>query len=173
MLKALLRKFRDNRKGATAIEFGLLVLPFAALLFGITEASLLYFQDDDLQAALNKATRKIRTAQLSSSGGTKLTDFKTEICNEMAIAGDCASSIMVRVTVISDMSAATLENAIGGDGALDVSEAFDTGDAGDFILAQAFIPWSVAVDIYSFSTVRLSDGRYVLAAADIFRNEPF
>ncbi|MFZ2100393.1 MAG: TadE/TadG family type IV pilus assembly protein [Oricola sp.] len=173
MPMTLLKRYRDNRKGSTAIEFGLLVLPFAALLFGIIEASLLYFQDDDLQAALNHATRKVRTGQLSSSGGTRMTDFKAAICKQMAIADRCADNILVRVSVISDMSAVALENAIGGDGAFEVSETFNTGKAGDFILAQAFIPWAATVDIYSFSSVRLSDGRYVIAAADIFRNEPF
>jgi Flp pilus assembly pilin Flp len=173
MSKALLKRYRDNRRGSTAVEFGLLLLPFAALLFGIIDASLLYFEDDDLQSALSKATRKVRTGQLSSSSGTSLGDFKAEICGQMAIANDCESDILIRVSVISDMSAVTLKNAIGSGGTFEMSEEFDTGDAGDFILAQAFLPWSIAVDIYSFSTTRLSDGRYIVAAADIFRNEPF
>lgn len=167
-----LRRFRRNEKGATAIEFAFLIAPFAVLLFGTIESALLYVSDIELQASLNKTTRDIRTGEISSSS-TTLADFKSQICAKIHLAPGCADNLMVRIAVVSDISAPDLRNAIDEDGLMTVSESFDTGTAGDFVLAQAFLPYSTVLDLYSLSPTRLADGRYIVAAADIFRNEPF
>ncbi len=160
-----------NKEGATAIEFAMLVLPFSLMLFVILEIALIFFIDSALDSALNKTARFVRVGTAQSQAWT-LDDFKEEVCANMAYYFNCSSSLLVTSTTVSNMDSVAYLDPVKG-GALNVKEVFNPGKAKEFVLIQAFIPWSPILPIYSFSSAQLSDGTYILGSAVVFKNEPF
>ena len=95
--RRLFSLLRRDKTGATAVEFALLGIPFAALLFGIVEISVLFFVTSTVHHAVSEISRDIRTGEFQSTGGGA-DEFKEAICNAMSTVGDCAN---LRVDVIS------------------------------------------------------------------------
>lgn len=169
-----MRRLRDyllNRKGSTAIEFAILALPFIVIILAIIEIALMFFVDSALDSAVHKAVRQVRVGT-AKSGNWNITNFKAAICSELSYSFTCSTNLLVRVTVITDMNSVTKVNPSSG-GVLNVTETFNIGNAGDYVLVQAFLPWDPTLKLYTFASGRLNDGRYVLGAADLFKNEPF
>jgi Flp pilus assembly protein TadG len=52
------RRIRRDESGATAIEFGLVALPFFALMFAILETALLFLASQTLETASRTTTRR-------------------------------------------------------------------------------------------------------------------
>ncbi|SCW88904.1 Flp pilus assembly protein TadG [Rhizobium mongolense subsp. loessense] len=168
---SILRRFTGDQKGAAAVEFAILALPFFLVIFAIIEIAIMCFVAAGLDAALHKTARQVRV-------GTAATDhwdlniFKATLCGNLVYYFDCSNSLLVRATVITDMNSVNKISGIA-DGTLSVSEDFNIGSAGDYVLIQAFLPWIPVVQYYSYSSSKLDDGRYVLGSAELFKNEPF
>ncbi|ARM92573.1 Flp pilus assembly Tad-like protein (plasmid) [Rhizobium sp. CIAT894] len=169
---APLRRLVGDHKGAAAIEFAILALPLFIILFGIIEVSLMFFVNSALDASVHKISRMIRTGEVASSKIT-LAGFKAKICDDMLLTFDCSSGLVVKVNVLSDMSSAASTDPIDNSGKLTVTETYDIGKGSDYILVQAFLPWTAVANFLSLSNAKLSDGRYLLGSAALFRNEPF
>lgn len=165
------RQFTKDRKGSAAIEFAILALPFLVLIFAIIELAIMYFVDSGLDAAVHKAVRQVRVGT-AKSASWDINKFKTAVCAELAYSFSCSANLKVRATVITDMNSVTKISGISG-GTLTVTEDFNIGGSGDYVLIQTFLPWDPVMKLYAFSGGRLSDGRYVLGAAELFKNEPF
>src|SRR5690606_2566182 len=58
---------RDER-GVTAVEFGLLALPFFTIIAAILQTSLVFLADQVLESAVHDAARAIRTGQAQEAG---------------------------------------------------------------------------------------------------------
>ncbi len=169
--KPLSHLVRD-RSGAAAIEFAILSLPLFMLVFGILELAAMFFVDTALDAALHKTARLIRTGQAAEKN-TSLADFKAAICEDMVYLLSCESNLLVVANVVSNVSTAAAMMPADSDGNVTITESFDIGYGSDYILVQAFLPWSPVVPLYSLSSQKFVDGSYVLGAAVLFRNEPF
>jgi Flp pilus assembly protein TadG len=83
----VVRRFRKNDDGTTAIEFAILAAPFFVLLFGIIESSLIFFAGQMLESSVDEVGRKVRTGQLDNT--MDAAEFRTEVCNAAAILFDC------------------------------------------------------------------------------------
>ncbi|MDC9835761.1 TadE/TadG family type IV pilus assembly protein [Rhizobium binxianense] len=167
-----LHRLIGDHKGAAAIEFAILALPLFIMLFGIIEVSLMFFVNSALDASVHKISRMIRTGEAASSKIT-LGGFKAKICDDMLLSFDCSSGLVVKVNVLSDMSTAASTDPIDSSGKLAVTETYDIGKGSDYILVQAFLPWTAVVNFFSLSSAKLSDGSYLLGSSALFRNEPF
>ncbi|ENN89732.1 putative transmembrane protein [Rhizobium freirei PRF 81] len=166
-----LRYLFTDRSGAAAVEFALLILPLSLMIFAIIEVSVMFFAASSLDASVQKMSRMIRTGEAAASNMT-LTDFKVKICADMAFTFSCSDNLLIKVDVISNLSAVTSATAIDSAGNLAVTETFATGKASDYMLVQAFLPWSSVVNYFTYSSAKLADGRYLLDATVLFRNEP-
>ena len=167
----LLRSLSKDRKGSAAIEFAILALPFFVVIFAIAEIAIMYFVDSGLDAALHKAVRQVRVG-VAKSGSWDAVKFKDVVCKELSYSFGCATNLKVRATVITNMAAITKTSPISG-GSLNVSEDFNLGDSGSYVLVQAFLPWNPTFKLYALSSAKLSDGSYVLGSAELIKNEPF
>lgn len=165
------RMVRDEN-GAAAIEFAILSLPLFVLIFGILELAAMFFVDTALDAALHKSARLIRTGQ-AAEDKTSLANFKAAVCDDMVYLLSCESNLLVVANVISNVSTAAAMMPADSDGNVTITENFDIGYGSDYILVQAFLPWSPVVPLNSLSSQKFVDGSYVLGAAVLFRNEPF
>ena len=167
----LLRSLSKDREGSAAIEFAILALPFFVVIFAIAEIAIMFFVDSGLDAALHKAVRQVRVG-VAKSGNWDVTKFKQVVCGELSFSFDCSSKLKVRATLVTDMSSITKGSPISG-GNLNVTEDFNLGDSGSYVLVQAFLPWNPTFKLYSISSAQLSDGSYVLGSAELIKNEPF
>lgn len=170
-LQPVPRLARD-KTGAAAIEFAILSLPLFMLIFGILELAAMFFVDTALDAAVHKSARFIRTGQAAEKA-TSLATFKAEVCENMVYLLNCESNLLVVANVVSDISAASGMMPADSDGNVKITESFNIGYGSDYVLVQAFLPWSPVVKLYSLSSQTFVDGSYVLGAAVLFRNEPF
>ena len=86
-------RFAGNRDGATAIEFTVLALPFAALTFAILESCISFAAQEVLANATDDIARQIRTGQLKKADITE-TSLRQVICGhlEIIVASGCSTS---------------------------------------------------------------------------------
>src|SRR5690606_26334632 len=78
----LLRAFRRDQSGATAVEFALVAIPFFALMFAILQTALVFFAGQAMETAVANAARLIRTGQAQQQGLTA-EEFKEQICTQI------------------------------------------------------------------------------------------
>lgn len=169
--RKLIRKFTGDSKGSAAIEFAILALPFFVVIFAIAEIAVMYFVDSGLDAALHKAVRQVRVG-VAKSGAWDAKKFKEVVCGELSFSFDCSANLKVRATVVTNMASITKASPITA-GNLAVTEDFNLGDSGSYVLVQAFLPWSPTFRLYSISSAQLADGSYVLGSSELIKNEPF
>ncbi len=80
-LQSCLGRFRRDRSGAYAVEFGLLALPFFGLIFGIVEVSWVNSNAEQLQAAVDRAARQVMTGQAQKNNlGTPASFVANLLC---------------------------------------------------------------------------------------------
>lgn len=171
IIRKLTSKFSRDRKGSAAIEFAILALPFFVVIFAIAEIAVMFFVDSGLDAALHKAVRQVRVG-VAKTGSWDATKFKEVVCGELSYSFSCSTKLKVRATIVTNMASIDKGTSISG-GTLNVTEDFNLGDSGSYVLVQAFLPWSPVFKLYSVSSAQLADGSYVLGSAELIKNEPF
>jgi Flp pilus assembly protein TadG len=174
-LRRFAARFAKGRRGAAAVEFALVSIPFFALLFGIIEVGLIYFVATTLEAATNEAAREIRTGQLQSQG-TPVTSatFKTLICNQLSWLGsNCTSNLLVQVQTYSSFATITQPSPIVNGQVNQNNMAFSMGGPGDIVLVQAFYQWTVLAPALDNIGTPLNGGKMLLTSTAVFRNEPY
>lgn len=168
------RRFALGRRGAAAVEFALVSIPFLALTFGIIEIGLIYFVSISLENATYSAAREIRTGQLQTSGGSTAASFTTLICNDMSWMGaSCSSNLSVSVQTFSTFQAVTQTNPISGGTINKNTLPYSIGGPGDIVLVQSFYQWTVLAPALDKIGTPMSGGQTLLQAAAVFRNEPY
>ena len=74
-----LTSFADNEHGVAAMEFGFIALPFFAILIAIFQIGLLFLAQNELETAVEKASRQLLTGQVQQNGTTQ-TQFIASVC---------------------------------------------------------------------------------------------
>ena len=194
ILGRIARRFCKDKKGATAVEFALVLAPFAMLLFAIIETAIVFFTGQALQTAVTDASRLIMTGQAQSatvpdgSGGTKkygLGEFKADVCNRFPIITNCTTSLMLDVrtyTSFASASVSTPTKVVNGKTEVDNGQLsnWQPGSAGDIVVVRAVIEYPVIVPVMSFlgtnldlKLSNLGNGSRLIMGSAAFRNEPF
>ena len=79
-------RFIEDRRAATAVEFGLVSLPFLALIGGILQVAFQIWAAQNLDYTLHEATRSLLTGQFQSANqgqtdpAVLLSNLKTQMC---------------------------------------------------------------------------------------------
>ena len=92
----LLARLRADERGFTAVEFGMVAMPFLMLLFGIMVVGLFFFTTFSLENATEEAGRLIRTGQVQQNGMTAA-QFKQEVCTRLPDYVDCTNKLRIQV----------------------------------------------------------------------------
>ncbi|MDE2017510.1 MAG: pilus assembly protein, partial [Hyphomicrobiales bacterium] len=80
-----MKRFRRDSRASTLIEFGLIALPFFALLMAILEAGFGLYASVALESAVQHAARDVFIGQSKLSSYTNVTQFiNGELCNPAA-----------------------------------------------------------------------------------------
>lgn len=167
----LLRRLRKDESGTTAIEFGLVALPFFALMVAIIEVALVYFANFSLENGVDQAARLIRTGQVQQQG-LNVAQFKQSVCDKVAGLSDCVGGLKLDVQRFDNFTGVNLSDPLTGDGELRDDFGFDPGAGGDVVVVRAFYEWDLIASLPGGLGNMPSGGR-LLSAVATFRNEPF
>ncbi|MCF6220845.1 MAG: pilus assembly protein [Robiginitomaculum sp.] len=177
---------RKNKDGATAIEFAMLGIPFAALLFGIVEISVLFFMSSTVNHAVAEVARDIRTGEFQGTGGGA-DEFKAAVCAAMSTVGNCDN---LRVDVASSANGKFSElvlpqsppDCTGSQAVIDACEAADpvmppdtyTATAsGDVVIVRVQYVHHLSVPNELTRLANAAGNTHVITATTAFKNEPF
>ncbi len=171
-LRPRLRGLRGDR-GATMVEFALILIPFFVILFGIFEVGFVFWGTFELENATADAARQIRTGQIRASGGEAA--FRTIVCNRVVLLSRCNTDL--RLDVRSFNSFAELQNSppapLENNGELKDSMTFSPGGPRSIVLVSTFYQWPLINALSSYSIANMAGGDRLLQASAAFRNEPF
>ncbi len=168
--------FRRDDGAATAIEFGLLAIPFFVIVGAILQTSVVFLATQVLESAVHDATRQIRTGQAQQAGGA-LASFRTNICDRLyGLFPDCAG-LHLRVVEVTNFQSATVTPPIDLTCIEDcdwvVPEAWAPGGGKSVVLVQVHYRYPIYLKIGPFGMSNLPDGNRLIGTATVFQNEPF
>ena len=168
-----LARFRRDDSGIYAVEFGLVAVPFFALLFAIIETAFAFWAGQVLDATMADASRQVLTGQSQADAAMTDAKFKTAVCTKLPAFFTCADlKIDVRsATDFSNLPAFTLN----GSGVYDTSGfSYKKTNPGEVVVVRAFYPFPVYTSFLgSPGTVDISGRKRMLISVNTFRNEPF
>src|SRR6266705_3556198 len=93
----LARRFVRQQSGVAAVEFGMVAVPFLALIFAILESSVIFFAGQALETAVADSGRLIMTGQAQQQGFDQAA-FKNSVlprstaCSTVPMASSSTSS---------------------------------------------------------------------------------
>lgn len=170
------KRFRNDDRGVTAIEFAMVATPFLMLLFGIIAVGLYFFVTFSLENAVEQAARLIRTGQAQTSTPPMTTaQFKTEVCNNAPSFVDCTNNLRVNVVTAGSFSGLTPPSCVDGGGSLipEPTSANVPGAAGDAVLVTVCYEWELAGKMPFLKLGKMANGSALIQAATTFRTEPY
>lgn len=167
---------RDER-GATAVEFGLLALPFFSIIGAILETSVVFLSGQILESAVHDVSRLIRTGQAQSANATPA-EFKEIICGQLyGLFPNCEADLFVEVQVLNNFNSTSITPPVDWTAEEHEDwtrpELYAPGQGSSVVLVQAYYKWPVVLSLGDVSMANLPGNKRLLGAAAVFRNEPF
>jgi Flp pilus assembly protein TadG len=172
------RRFVLRQDGAAAVEFALVAAPFLGLIFAIVETALVFFAGQTLEAAATDSARLIMTGQPQNAGYSQ-DQFKTQVVCNFLKTGislfNCESGVTVDVKSYSNFAAiSSTTPPFDANGQIDNSKvSYTPGNAGDIVVVRLYYQWPVYVTMLGNDLSNLGNGKRLLVATSVFRNEPF
>jgi Flp pilus assembly protein TadG len=164
-----IRRFVRAKKGAVAVEFAFVALPFIALLMALFELAMVFIVNLTLESATSEAARQIRTGEFQTSAGNSKADFENLVCsNMMWLRPTCAGrmSVDVETFAIDDFQ------GLANNGTPDTETCFAPGNPGDVVMVRTFFEWPLFTPILNHSLVNMGDKKRLMNSVVSFRNEP-
>jgi Flp pilus assembly protein TadG len=179
-----IRRFVRREDGSSAVEFGLILLPFIAMMFAIMETALVFFAQQTLETAVADSARLIMTGQ-AQNGAWQPADFKQRVCARIYGLFTCDSSafvssstspnVYVNVQTYSSFGGITYTPPLDRNGNLDSSGfGYNTGGPGNIVVVQLFYQWPIFVSLMNLGSLsNMAAHSRLLVATAAFRNEPY
>lgn len=173
------RGFLRDESGVTAVEFGLLALPFFTILAAILETAVVFLAGQLLDTAVQDASRFIRTGQMQSAGYT-LTQFRDNVCDRLYGLFRC-NGLFVDVQTsgsFSSINIAAPSYAKCDPANVDCRDwgrdpTFQPGQGSAISVVQVYYPWPVMFNFGGLNMANMTGNIRMLGTAAVFRNEPF
>jgi len=171
------RDFLRDQRGVTAIEFGLLALPFFSIIGAILETSVVFLSGQILDSAVQDASRLIRTGQVQTANYT-IEKFRTNMCDRLYGLFTC-SGLHIEVQMLTSFNAANIKPPVDFSCTTEEQcdwirpEVYAAGVGSSIMVVQVYYKWPVMLNLGGMTLANLPTGDRVLGAASVFRNEPF
>ena len=179
---SLWRRWRRDDSGATALEFGLVAMPFMMLLFGIISVCLYFFTNFTLENAVWHTARALRTGQVQQSKGAyssattnadRKIAFKQAMCALAPSFLDCNKVVVIVQSTASFGGIVEPKCATNGVVVDQSAATFNTGSASSVVLVTVCYPWDFGGKLPFVKIGNLQNGAVLLQASVAFRTEPY
>ena len=160
--------------GATAVEFGLILAPFIAMLFAMLQTTLVFFAGRVLDTAVEQSARLILTGQAQDAGMTQ-SAFASAVCGKIYALFNC-SGLMIDVETASTFSNANTSMptlTFNNQGQVTNAWQYQPGSAGQISVVRVMYQWPVFGGPLAFNLSNLSNGNRLLMSVAAFKNEPY
>lgn len=165
------RAFAKREEGATAVEFGLVVVPFIALLFAIMQTAMVFFSSQTLETAAADSARLILTGQAQTASLTQAS-FKTEVCKKIFGIFDCVNGVTVDVQKYANFASADMSKPVDSNGKVKPG-AYNPGGPCEIVVMRLIYEFPVYVSLLGFDLSDMTGGKRLIVATSVFRNEPY
>ncbi|RFC69565.1 MULTISPECIES: TadE/TadG family type IV pilus assembly protein [Mesorhizobium] len=175
----LLRRYARNSDGTTAVEFGLLAVPFLMALFAILESGVSMAVQQLLVNATDSVARQVRTGEIKATTQTQL---KQLICNRiqsLVPAGCPGLRVDLRTYATFQAAANQVVTVLPNDVALEMNGGgaaplkAQIGGAGAKQTLRTFYFWPLMTNLLSESMGTAGSGRILLGATQTWQNEVY
>ncbi|MBU1210569.1 MAG: pilus assembly protein [Alphaproteobacteria bacterium] len=171
-------RFRRDKQGTTAIEFGMVALPFLMFAFGIMGTGLHFFTQNSLEHAVETSARKIRTGQ-AQQNGTTVSQFKQMIVDEAGPMID-VSKLQVHLQTGAEWTDVTPQGCLdntgtqtNGTGNSGDAIGQHAGGAGEVVMVTVCYEWDLAKAMPFLQYGNMGNGSAMIQASTTFRTEPY
>ncbi len=174
MRRRIGRAFGRDERGAVAVEFGILALPFFAIIAAIMETAFFFLGSEILDSAVDTSVRLLRTGQAQSQGLTA-DQFERTICDRLYNLFDC-DRLQIDVKTITNFASASFSAPLGEDFEwtdFEATKVYEPGDGSQIVSVRVYYKWPTLVDFFGFNLSNAGPGYRLMAAVRVFRNEPF
>ncbi|MCR5877719.1 TadE/TadG family type IV pilus assembly protein [Phenylobacterium sp. J367] len=175
-MKAAISRFAAARDGATAVEFGLICVPFLMLLFGVLELAMIFLAATILENATEGVSRRIRTGEFQTSAGNTKADFKAQVCQSMSfLQSKCATDLFVDVRTFSNFAGLAASAPQPGATFDPATTCFAPGNPTDIVLVRVYYKWKLFTPLLGqvFENMGGGSGIRLMSITTAFRNEPY
>jgi Flp pilus assembly protein TadG len=174
--KRVLRRFRRDSRGSTAVEFSLIAVPFFALFFAIVETGIVFFASQVLENGVQDSARLIFTNQMTNTN-TTAAQFKSDLCPRVSVLMNC-TNLDIDVKYYAAGATINISDPISG-GAYDNSTLGFTippANSTGTVVVRAFYQWPMIVTGIGYNISNINRGstssKRLLAATAAFHIEP-
>lgn len=168
-------RLRDER-GAVAVEFAMVALPFIFMLLAIFELGLYFVVATTLENATGNAARMIRTGEMQLAGTANANTFKTQVCSSLSWLGStCQNNLTVDVRKLTQFTNPNPPNPVQNGTFNNTQITFVPGAPEDIILVRTFFKWPLLTNTLrgGLQATGEGGGTAVITSTVIFRNEPY
>ena len=170
--------FRNDDTGTTAIEFGIIALPFFMFVCGVIGIGVHFFTQSVLEDAVGEAARQVRTGQAQTTG-MSVSDFKKLIVDRTGTAID-SNKLRVHMQAADKWSDVSPKNCLDSNGQQTAGTGNPTdavanysGGAGAVVMVTVCYEWETAKYLPFLDLSQMANGSGMLQASTTFRTEPY
>lgn len=186
------KRIRKSESGSTALEFGILAIPFFMIIVATVETLVAFAGEQILVNAVDKMSRQLRTGEITFNMGrsTDLTEaeFRELFCNEIKIVLSCSNTIssdqklfidLKNVANYSDIDVGIPKVSSADYAELDTSGfEYSPGGSGSINVLRVYYKWDVTVDLIRPYITNIRPGAegseyYLMVSTMAFRNEGY
>jgi len=171
------RRYKSDQSGVTAIEFGIVAIPFLLLVLGTMEMGLAFFVNRIVDNAVLESARMIRTGQ-AENGNFSATVFKDDICSNLPAPLCNLDKFVVDVQSFDSFSGLDQLgepefSMLDEDGNLKDSFEYNDGGASSIVVVRVIYRWPMFSALMQFDSGDTGSTERLLSSTAVFRNEPF
>jgi Flp pilus assembly protein TadG len=174
-----IRAFIKERSAATAVEFGLIAVPFMAMILEILQNAFFVYVSGALDHATVAAARQIMTGSVQNQSLTAA-QFRTQILCPLLPAAMSCNNVVVNIQNYSESSGYTsflnaTQTSIIVPPLNNTLTSFCPGGTGQYVYVQVFyaMPFFIAAWLPVVTTTYNGTKVRLVSAAAAFKNEPF
>ena len=179
-LPRMLCRFRRSQKGATAVEFGFVAMPFLMLIAAIFETAMMLWTSEALEEAVTQASRAVLTGQAQTlyqgTASANTAAFKNAICADAPGLVNC-NKLTIDVRSYASFGSAQTGTAAASpiqSGALNTTGfGYTQTQPGQIVVVRAVLEYSLFFTSWSAGLANIGAGKRAIVASATFRSEPF
>jgi Flp pilus assembly protein TadG len=180
-----LRRALGDTRGAAALEFGLVSLPFLALLGAIIQVAFVIWAEQNFDFAFQKAARTLFTGQFqqnNSQTGTSaalLSALQSSMCGSGVVLFNCSAvkiDVSLGTSSGSSFAGTTAPSPVDPttrDWAAGFGTHYACAGPGTIVIATAAVKFPIIFGLLNAGLSNFADGSKLLESTAVFKTEPY